>query len=69
VEAARRVDDSGREAVVLINHDRERARVWLAAPSWDHLAGHAVDGSIELEPYGVALLTPVRPGDARDRTA
>jgi beta-galactosidase len=58
VEAARRVDGSGREAVVLINHDREPAVVSLSVPSWDHLAGRVVDGSIELEPYGVALLTP-----------
>lgn len=70
VEATRRVDDSGREAIVVINHDRERALVWLSGPYWDHLAGRAVDDSIELEPYGVALLTPVAPGDGRrGRTA
>jgi len=63
VEAARRSGGPEGEAIVLINHDRERALVRLPVPSWDHLAGRAVDGSIELAPYGVALLTP------RDRSA
>jgi beta-galactosidase len=58
VEAARRSGGAEGDAIVLINHDRERALVRLPGPAWDHLAGRAADGSIELAPYGVALLTP-----------
>jgi beta-galactosidase len=57
VEAVRRNGGPDGDAIVLINHGREHVRVSVAGPSWDHLAGHAVIGSIELAPYGVALLT------------
>ncbi len=59
VSACRRVSRAGAEIVILSNHTRSAQRVRLPWAAREHLRGRNADGEIELEAFGVALLTKV----------
>ena len=61
VEAARRMDGAGREALLFINHTRQSHSVSLPAGGKerrDLLTGEAFTQSFALPPYGVRLFAP-----------
>jgi beta-galactosidase len=57
VEACQRIRPDGKEAVLLINHERMEQIVSLPRPAYDHLSRQAVRDTLTLAPYGVAVLT------------
>ena len=57
VEIAKRVDDTGGEVLILINHERVDQTVWLPCPGFDHVSGVQIEDNLELSPYGVAVIT------------
>jgi beta-galactosidase len=59
VSACRRVSPSGADIVILANHSRAAQAVRVPWAAREHLRGQEVSGEIELEPFGVALLTKV----------
>ena len=53
------------ELVLLLNHSGAEQRLTFNGYRWlDHLSGAGGEGSLELEPYGVALLESLRPAVA-----
>jgi beta-galactosidase len=57
VEICPRTSADGRAVFILINHEREPKTVSLPWAAHEHLAGERVDGRLELEAYGIAVLT------------
>jgi len=57
VSACRRVSPAGREIVILTNHTRSTQHVPLPWAASERLGGRDYSGEIELEPFGVAVLT------------
>jgi beta-galactosidase len=57
VEVAKRVDLSGNDVWILINHERIEQAVPLPWPAEDHIRGNLVQHELQLPPYGVAVLT------------
>ncbi len=58
VEAGCRIGPDGHRVYLLINHERQAQHVTLPWPAFDHLTQRALTSELELEPYGVAALTP-----------
>jgi beta-galactosidase len=58
VEARRRMNAPGEEVFIVINHERTEKKVNLPWRAHEHLTGSDVN-KLKLEPYGVAVLTPV----------
>ncbi|MFL5761112.1 MAG: beta-galactosidase [Thermomicrobiales bacterium] len=59
VEARQRVSSDGTRIVFVINHERKEQHVHLPWPSRDHMTGTLVQNELQLEPYGIAILTRV----------
>jgi beta-galactosidase len=59
VEARKRVNAKGEEVVIIINHERLEQSVPLPWPARERLSDRAVESELKLEPYGVAVLTPL----------
>ena len=57
VEARKRTGRSGEDIYVVINHATTEQVVPWPWPAFDHLSSGGVEGSINLPPYGVAVLT------------
>jgi beta-galactosidase len=56
VEARKRTNASGEEIYIVINHARKTQPVSLPWSAREHLTGRTVN-DLELEPYGVAVIT------------
>jgi beta-galactosidase len=59
VEARKRVNAKGEEVVIIINHERLEQSVPLPWPARERLSDQVVESELKLEPYGVAVLTPL----------
>jgi beta-galactosidase len=59
VEARWRATDDGPAALIVINHTRLPQTVQLPWPAREHLSSQTVAGELVLDPYGVAVLSPV----------
>ena len=57
VEVAKRVDATGSEVLILINHERVDQTVAIPWPAIDHIKGAEIEADLVLDPYGVAVLT------------
>ena len=60
VEAVKRVQPGGQEVYILINHQLIEQGLSLPWKAYDHLRQAEVIDGMTLEPYGVAVLTPVK---------
>lgn len=60
VEARQRFSPDGKAVTILINHTREDRVVTLPLPAREHLTEKYLEGSVKLEPYGVAVMTSAK---------
>lgn len=56
-EARVRVNPDGVKVFIVINHEREAQSVQLPWPAHEHLSGRPVADTLELAPYGIAVIT------------
>ena len=59
VEARWRATDDGPAALIVINTPARRKPFRYPGPPARHLSGHIAGGELTLEPYGVAVLSPL----------
>jgi beta-galactosidase len=57
VEVCRRATPDGLQIGILINHTASQLVVALPWPAIDHLSRQRFEGDLQLEPYGVAVIT------------
>lgn len=59
VEICPRTSADGKPIYIIINHERGYRTVPLPWPAWEHLSGRPVGGVLEMDSYGVAVITKV----------
>lgn len=60
LEVTKRMAQDGREVYILINHDNAEKRVPVPWAAKEHLSGSAGTGEYTMDPYGVAVMTPLK---------
>ncbi|MBN1310367.1 MAG: beta-galactosidase [Anaerolineae bacterium] len=57
VEICPRTNAEGKTAYILINHERDRKVVSLPWKAQEHLGKQTIDGTLDLDAYGIAVVT------------